>query len=141
MKIGQINILAGGAAMLAAAFGGFLLGFSINEYFASGQLVLPLGRSLLKSAHSHAMPIALFNIIVGVAVNHIALNEKWKKACSYGAVIGLLMPVGLVLRGLQDGAMTFAPVVMLGAMGLMLTASLLVAGSLKGEQAGHQPTP
>jgi hypothetical protein len=45
-------------------------------------------------------------------------------------VLAFIMPLGLVLRGLDGGAMTFAPVVMAGALCFLASAAVLIKGAL-----------
>ena len=41
-----------------------------------------------------------------------------------------IMPVGLVLRGVTDGAMIFAPVVMIGAVCLLASTAVLIKSAV-----------
>ena len=129
MNFGRINLMAGCVGFLMAAAGGFALGFSMDPYFANGFYAVPLDRYLLKAGHSHAMPVALFNLIIGGILDRLALSENGKKWCSVMSVLAFIMPFGLVLRGLTDGAMTFAPVVMAGAICFISSFGLVLKGS------------
>ncbi|MFZ5572558.1 MAG: hypothetical protein ACOZF0_19325 [Thermodesulfobacteriota bacterium] len=51
------------------------------------------------------------------------------------AVFGFIMPVGLVLRGITDGAMTFAPVVLLGAICFLSSIAMVMKGAAGKSQA------
>jgi hypothetical protein len=42
---------------------------------------------------------------------------------------GFFMPAGLVLRGVTNGAMTFAPVAMIGALFFLSSAAVLIKGA------------
>jgi len=130
MRQGKINIMAGCAGILIAAVGGFCLGFSMDPYFAKGFYALPLGRYLLKAGHTHGMPIALYNLIIGSLLENLKLTDAGKKWCSRLAVCAFIMPLGLVLRGMTDGAMTFAPVVLLGALCFLSSIVLVMKGAL-----------
>ncbi|NTW59060.1 MAG: hypothetical protein HGA43_07830 [Nitrospirae bacterium] len=44
------------------------------------------------------------------------------------------MPAGLVLRGVTDGAMTFTPVVMIGALFFLSSAAVLIKGAVNMKQ-------
>jgi hypothetical protein len=129
MRQGRINILAGCVGILLAAVGGFCLGFSMDPYFDKGFYALPLGRYLLKAGHTHGMPIALYNLIIGSLLENLKLTDTGKKWCSRLAVCAFIMPIGLVLRGITDGAMTFAPVVLLGAFCFLSSIVMVMKGA------------
>jgi hypothetical protein len=129
MNSGRLNILVGGIVLIIAGFGGFALGGTMDAYFDKGFYSIPLARLLLKAGHTHGMPLALYNILIGSLVDRLALTDKWKRACSITAVGSLIMPVGLILRGTTDGAMTFAPVAFLGAFCLLISAAIMVKGA------------
>jgi hypothetical protein len=118
MNFGRQNIIVGGIVLFIAAFGGMALGFTMDEYFMQGFYALPLPRVLLKAGHTHGMPFALYNLIFGSLIDRLALNDTWKLRGSRLAMLAFIMPVGLVLRGMTDGAITFAPVVMIGAVNM-----------------------
>lgn len=40
------------------------------------------------------------------------------------------MPLGLLLRGLAGGSMTFAPVVMIGAICFIASAAIMIKGAI-----------
>ena len=130
MRIGRKNIIAGGIVIFIGAFGGFALGFSIDPYFEKGFYAVPLARFLLKAGHSHGMPFALYNLILGGMIDRLNLSDHLKKWCSILGVLAFVMPVGLILRGLTGGAMTFAPVAMLGALFFLSSAGLVIYGGL-----------
>ncbi len=129
MRSGRINILVGGLGILLAAIGGFFLGFSMDAYFDKGFYAVPLGRYLLKAGHTHGMPVALYNLIIGSLIEKLSLTDKGKKWCSWLAVLAFIMPIGLVLRGLTNGAMTFAPVVLLGSLCFLASAVMVMKGA------------
>ena len=131
MKYGRLNVIAGGIVIFLAAIGGFVLGFSLDPFFEKGFYAIPLGRVLLKAGHTHGMPFAFYNIIIGVLIDKLALSDKWKKRCALFTVLSFIMPVGLVLRGLTDGAMTFAPVVLVGSIFFLTSAAIMIKGALQ----------
>ena len=55
-------------------------------------------------------------------------STKLGKGVSWLGIASGLLPVGLILRGLTNGAMTFAPVAMLGGVGLLGAFVLLLFG-------------
>jgi len=130
MNSGRINIIAGGIVLILAGLGGFALGFTMDAYFEKGFYALPLARLLVKAGHTHGMPLSLYNILIGSLVDRLALPVTWKRACSFAALGSFIMPVGLILRGMTDGSMTFAPVVLIGALCLFISAAIMVKGAI-----------
>jgi hypothetical protein len=135
MRQGRINIIAGCVGILIAAVGGFCFGFSMDPYFDKGFYAVPLGRYLLKAGHTHGMPISLYNLIIGSLLENLTLTDTAKKWCSTLAVLAFIMPVGLALRGLTDGAMTFAPVVLLGSLCFLASVVMVMKGALGKDRA------
>ena len=127
---GRRNIIAGGVAIFVAAFGGMALGFTMDAYFEKGFYAMPLTRLLVKAGHTHGMPFALYNILIGSLVDRLALSDAWKKRCSVAAILAFIMPLGLVLRGIDSGAMRFAPVVMTGALCFLASVGIVIKGAL-----------
>jgi len=134
MKFGRLNIIVGGVIIFLSTIGGFALGFSMSQYFEKGFYAIPLSRVLLKAGHTHSMPFAFYNIIIGSLVDKLALNDKWKKRCSLFTILSLIMPIGLILRGITDGAMTFAPVVLIGALFFVSSAAIMIKGAMSNNQ-------
>lgn len=130
MHFGRKNIIAGGIAIFLGAFGGFALGFSLDPYFEKGFYAVPLARFLLKAGHSHGMPFALYNLILGSMVDRLVISDNMKKWCSMLGILAFIMPIGLILRGVTEGSMTFAPVALLGAVFFLSSAALMIYGAL-----------
>jgi len=131
MRWERLNIIVGGIAILIGAVGGFCLGFTMDPYFENGFYAMTLPRLLLKAGHTHGMPFALYNLIVGALLPQLALGNSGKKWCSILSIFSFIMPLGLILRGATDGAMTFAPVALLGAVFFMSSIVLVIIGALK----------
>lgn len=130
MSYGRQNIIIGGIVLFIAAFGGMALGFTMDAYFSRGFYAMPLPRVLLKAGHTHGMPFALYNLIYGTLIDRLPLDDIWQQRGSRLAMLAFIMPAGLVLRGVTDGAMTFAPVVMIGALFFLSSAAVLVKGAV-----------
>ena len=79
MKYGRMNIIAGGVVLFAASSGGFALGFTMNPYFDRGYYAIPLARLLLKAGHTHGMPFALYNLLIGSLVDRMAMTTGGRK--------------------------------------------------------------
>lgn len=131
MNGGRLNVIVGGIVILICSMGGFCLGFSMEAFFEKGVYAITLPRLLLKAGHTHGMPFALYNLIIGVLLPHLALGDTGKKWCSILSVLSFIMPIGLILRGVTDGAMTFAPVALLGAVFFMSSIILVIIGAVK----------
>lgn len=129
MIFGRHNIILGAIAIFVGAFGGMALGFTMEGYFPQGFYALPISRVLIKASHTHGMPFALYNLIYGSLIDRLNLDDKWKKRGSLLTMFTFIMPIGLLLRGVDNGAMTFAPVVMLGALCFLASAAVLIKGA------------
>jgi hypothetical protein len=134
MKFGRLNIIVGGIVIFLSTIGGFFLGFTMYHFFERSFYAIPLGRVHLKAGHTHSMPFAFYNIIIGSLVDRLSLNDKWKKRCSLFTILSLIMPIGLVLRGMTDGAMTFAPVVLIGAIFFIGSSAIMIKGVISNRQ-------
>lgn len=130
MSYGRLNVIVGGIAIFVFSIGGFALGFSLDPFFEKGFYQMSLGRFLLRAGHTHGMPFAFYNLIIGILLDKLALSDRWKRRCSVCAVLSFIMPIGLVLRGLTDGAMTFAPVTLVGAFFFLASAALMIKGTM-----------
>jgi hypothetical protein len=130
MNYGRLNIIVGGTVLFLGAAGGFLLGFTMDPYFEKGFYAIPLTRVLIKAGHTHGMPFALYNIIIGSLIDRLALDDAWKKRCSLAAVFAFLMPIGLILRGVDNGAIRFAAVVFIGAVLFLTSAGIMIKGAV-----------
>lgn len=130
MKQGRLNIILGSVTIIVAGIGGFALGFTVEHHFVLGHYSPGLPRFLTKAGHSHGMPMAFYNLIVGGLLDRLELGENGKTWCSRLAAGALLMPLGLLLRGLDGGALTFAPLALAGGLSFMASAALILKGAL-----------
>jgi hypothetical protein len=125
----RLNLLVGGIGIVVASVGGFALGMSHAQYFSEGFYKIDLVRALLKDAHNHGQPFAFFNLIVGLLLPHLALGERGKAWLSYSAAASLLLPIGLLSRGVANGSMAFAPITFTGGIAFLVAASLIALGA------------
>jgi len=130
MKFGRLNIITGGVVIFVAGVGGFALGKTLESNFNNGIYAMTLVRTLLRAGHSHGMPFAFYNLIVGLLVDRLELTDTWKKRCSILAIMALFMPVGLALRGAFGGSEAFEPVAMLGAFSFLASAGIIIKGAM-----------
>ena len=129
MKYGKLNVAVGAIGIVVASLGGIVLGMTYNPLFESGSYVIDLTRALFKAAHTHGQPIAMYNLIFAMLIDRVGLSNNSKRRASLAAALSMLLPLGMVLRGLTDGTMLFSPVAMTGVFALMISAGYLIAGS------------
>ncbi|ABJ80148.1 hypothetical protein IQB76_01415 [Leptospira borgpetersenii serovar Hardjo-bovis] len=129
---GKINVIAGFTAMLLAAMGGFALGATFDTNVVKDeQYILSIVRFYLREGHSHGMPIAMYNMIVGLWIDKVALSNRSKLIASWAAVCGLLLPVGLALKGAAGAPANFPPVGLPGILGMFTSIILLLIGAIR----------
>jgi hypothetical protein len=128
MKYGKLNLAIGSIGIIMASLGGIVLGLTYNHLFDSGSYAIDLTRALLKAAHTHGQPIAMYNLIFAMLIDRVALANISKRRASLAAAISMLLPVGMVLRGLTHGSMLFSPVAMVGVFALIISAGYLLSG-------------
>lgn len=63
-----------------------------------GYHVLNLVRFYLREGHSHTMPFAPMNPIVGLLIDRLAFGDGLKRTCSWLAVAAFIVPLGLASK-------------------------------------------
>ena len=136
MNFGKTNLIAGATILFLAAIGGTVLGatFDANS-IKDGNHLLSEARFYLREGHSHGMPMALLNLIVGLAIDKINLSDKLKRVCSYAAILTVFLPIGLALKGAAGAPANFPPIGLIGILAFFTTAALLLMGSVKIQRA------
>lgn len=130
MRYGRLNIMAGALGLVICAFGGMALGFTFDRFAVQdGNHVLSLTRFYLREGHSHGMPISILNLVVGLLVDRLALSERLKHACSWLAVAAFVLPIGLAAKGASGAAADFPPIGLIGVLGFLGAAVLLMLGA------------
>lgn len=137
MNQGKTNIVAGFLFMFIAACGGFALGGTFDATYANrgGDHIMTMVRFYLREGHSHGMPIAMFNIIVGLAIDKLALSDRAKKIASWAAVCGILLPLGLAAKGAAGAPANFPPVGLPGILGMFIAILVCLVGAIKMRRA------
>ncbi|TGK15735.1 hypothetical protein EHO61_14265 [Leptospira fluminis] len=132
IRYGKTNLVAGLAAIFLAAMGGFALGatFDANSV-KNGEHVLSIVRFYLREGHSHGMPIAMYNMLVGLWIDKVVLSDRAKSIASWAAVAGLLLPVGLAAKGAAGAPANFPPVGLPGILGMFISILLLLIGAIR----------
>jgi len=128
MNNGRFNIYLGLITLIAASVGGFALGKTLEPYFAHGYAQIPLWRYLTKAGHTHGMPFGLINIVFGLLLSRLQCSNSIKRAASILTATSILLPVGVCLRGLTEGAKFSEIIAMLGGFSLIGACILLIAG-------------
>lgn len=134
MKIARLNVALGALGIVLAGFGGMALGATHEPYFKDGFYAATLSRALVKSGHTHAMQLSLYNLIIGMSISRLGLSEGLKRALSWLAAGTFVMPIGLVLKGATDAAM-FGSVGLVGALCFLSSAVLVFLGAMKAAEA------
>jgi hypothetical protein len=67
-------------------------------------------------------------------LGRLALSDQWKKSVRF-SILSFIMPVGLLLGGITGGAMTFAPVVLIGSLSFFISALMMVKGAISNQMA------
>ncbi len=128
MEIGRRNIKVGLAILVMAGFFAFYLGLTIPEHLSAGIYEMDMARITLRAGHTHGMLIGICNVVIGLLLLNYNGSAKLGKGVSWLGIVSGLLPIGLILRGLTNGAMTFAPVAMIGGVALLGAFSLLLMG-------------
>ena len=126
-KFGKLNIYVGLVALLLAAFGGMGLGLTFDRFAVKGaEHVLSLTRFYLREGHSHGMPIAIYNLVVGLLVDRWLLSARACRTCSIAAALGLVLPLGLAAKGAAGAPADFPQFGMIGVIGLIVSVVVLL---------------
>jgi len=132
MKFGRVNVVAGAVGLLLAGLGGMALGLTFDTYCVrDGNYLLSIVRFYLREGHSHGMPIALFNLVVGSLVDRLGLADRSKRLCSITAIVGFVLPFGLALKGASGAPSNFPPIGLIGVFGLLTSVCFLLVGALR----------
>jgi hypothetical protein len=132
MKYGRLNIVIGSIVIIVGGLGGFVLGMTLETVITDGRYAIPFARIFSRGGHTHGLLFAFYNLIVGLLVDRLRFSDGMKRATSLLAAFALLMSIGLLLRGVDGGGMTFAPVGLLGGLVFIISAVFVLVGALKG---------
>ena len=121
----------GGIFLLVEAIGGMILAINADANFATGNYMIEYPKFLMRGGHSYAMPFALFNLIFGLVLPRLYFTIKMKNVAAVVAACALLLPIGLVLRGITYPSMTFAIFGFSGAFCFIASSIFLIYGGIK----------
>lgn len=135
IQVGRLNVYVGAAGLVLASIGGLALGLTFDQFATKdGYHLLTLVRFYLREGHSHGMPIAMYNLIVGLLVDRWFDNPHLKKTCSISAALGLILPIGLAAKGVSGADPNFVPFGIIGAFGLLISFISILITNKKGEK-------
>jgi hypothetical protein len=123
---GRFNIYLGLMALVAATFAGFALGQSLEPYYSHGYAQIPLWRYLTKAGHTHGMSFGLINIVFGLLIGRAECSDKLKRIGAALTAGALLLPTGVALRGLTEGAKFAEGIAMFGGFAFLASCVAMV---------------
>lgn len=130
IRQGRLNIMVGVLGLLLAALGGLALGLTFDKFSVKeGNHVMSVARFYLREGHSHGMPIALFNLILGSFIDRWFASQRLKKICSWSAVAAMALPLFLAAKGAAGAPAHLPPLGLIGVLGLFVCLVALLLGS------------
>ena len=122
---GRFNIYLGLLALVAATIAGFALGQSLEPYYKNGYGQIPLWRYLTKAGHTHGMSFGLINVVFGLLIGRAEASARLKRFAAVLSALGLLLPVGVALRGLTAGAKYAEGIAMVGGISFLAACATM----------------
>ena len=126
MNHGRVNIYLGLLALGVATFAGFALGQSLEPYYKNGYGQIPLWRYLTKAGHTHGMSFGLINIVFGLIIGRAQCADQLKRSGAVLTALALLLPIGVSLRGLTEGAKFAEGIAMVGGFSFLAACAVMV---------------
>jgi hypothetical protein len=133
MKFYKKNAIAAGLLFLVSAFLGMYFGMNFDLRFPAeynDQYMISHGDAMMRAAHTHGMPFALYNLLLAFVIPYMGLSDKMKGLMSWSGILMILMPIALFLRGITYPSTTFDSTGFIGAFFFVLVSVLLVIGSV-----------
>ena len=134
MSFYKRNVIAAAILFLASAFVGMSIGMNFDIRFPAeydGFYMIEKGNAMIKAAHTHGMPFALYNLILAFAIPFLGFSDKMKNLTSWSAILMIIMPIALFVRGTIYPSTAFDLVGFVGATFFLLTSALLIIGAVK----------
>lgn len=128
------NLITAGVLFIVSAFVGMSIGMNYDMRFPEayeGYYMVKKGEAMIRAAHTHGMPFALYNLLLALVIPHLGFSDKLKNITSWSGILMLIMPVALFLRGVVYPDTTFDFVGFIGATFFLLTSALLIYGAVK----------
>ncbi len=134
MKFYKRNAITAAILFLISAFIGMSIGMNYAIRFPSeynGYYMIEKGEAMIRAAHTHGMPFALYNLILAFVIPFLRLPDKVKNLTSWSGILMVIMPLALFLRGKVYPANTFDYLGFIGASFFLLTSALVLIGSIR----------
>lgn len=134
MKLYKRNAIAAGLLFIVSAFVGMSIGMNYDLRFPAeydGYYMVKKGEAMIRAAHTHGMPFALYNLLLALVIPFLGFSEKVKNLMSWSGILMIIMPIALFLRGVVYPATTFDLVGFVGATFFLITSVMLVIGAIK----------
>lgn len=134
MNFYKRNVIAAAILFLVSAFVGMSIGMNYDVRFPAeydGYYMIEKGSAMIRAAHTHGMPFALYNLILAFIIPYLGFSNKMKNLTSWFGILMIIMPLALFLRGLIYPLTTLDLVGFIGATFFLLTSSLLIVGAIK----------
>ncbi len=134
MKLYKRNAIAAGLLFIVSAFVGMSIGMNYDLRFPAeydGYYMVQKGEAMIRAAHTHGMPFALYNLLLALVIPFLGFSEKVKNLMSWSGILMIIMPIALFLRGVVYPATTFDLVGFVGATFFLITSVMLVIGAIK----------
>ncbi len=134
MKIYKRNAVAAGLLFVASAAVGMSIGMDYDLRFPAdydGYYMVKKGEAMIRAAHTHGMPFALYNLILALVIPFLGFSDTMKKLTSWFGILMIIMPVALFVRGVIYPATWFDMVGFIGATFFVLTSVFLLIGLFK----------
>lgn len=134
MKIYKRNAIAAGLLFLLSALVGMSIGMNYDLRFPdsyNGHYMIQKGEAMIRAAHTHGMPFALYNLILAFVIPLLGFSDKMKNLTSWFGILMIIMPLALFLRGMVYPATTFDMLGFVGATFFLLTSVFIIIGTVK----------
>ena len=137
MNFYKRNVIAAAILFLVSAFIGMSIGMNFDLRFPAeydGYYMITKGNAMIRAAHTHGMPFALYNLILAFIIPMLGLSDKMKNLTSWFGILMIIMPFALFVRGSIYPATTFDLVGFVGATFFLLTSAFVLIGAIKAKK-------
>ncbi len=126
----RLNFFVGAGGMLVAVMAALVLGITFEAYGQrDGDYAFSVVRFFLRFAHTHGMPLSLYNLIVGLALLHLTLSKLEVQVASWGAALTWTVPLVMTAKGAAGAPPGFPHIEIIGIIGLVVSATVLLRGA------------
>ncbi len=133
---GRLNFIVGGVGLILSVAAALALGITFDEHGQrEGLYLFSVARFYLRFAHTHGMPLSLYNLIVGLCLAALPMTPRRAKLTAWGAASTWLIPSLMTLKGALGAPEGFPHLEIVGIVGLVVSAALLVGAAARGSAA------